>query len=123
MKSLGIDSSWSRRDELKSESVLTKIPFLLDRAGIANTIKNGDIVAIKIHFGKIGGYRNIRPPFVRKVIDVVKSLGGKPFVTDTWGFSHMEDAIYNGLSYATLCDPETRLQRFCPSYPLIDELG
>lgn len=105
MKTLGMGSPWERQKELSSESVLNKVPLLLEKAGVAKTIGNGDIVAIKIHFGTVGGYRNIRPPFVRKVVDVIKSLGGKPFVTDTWGFSHLEDAIYNGFSYATLGAP------------------
>ena len=105
MKAQGLGSSSAMSKELSAESVLNKVPLLLDKAGISNTIKNGDTVAIKIHFGKIGGYRIIRPPFVRKVVDVVKSLGGKPFVTDTWGLSHLEDAIYNGFSYATLGAP------------------
>ena len=91
--------------DASAESVLNKVPTLLDKAGVANTIKNGDIVAIKLHFGRIGNYRFIRPPFVRKVVDVVKSLGGKPFVTDTWGLSHVEDVMYNGFSYATIGAP------------------
>lgn len=103
MKTQGLGSSMPK--EGSAESVLNKVPFILDKAGLANTIKNGDSVAIKIHFGRIGGYRIIRPPFVRKVVDIVKSLGGKPFVTDTWGLSHLEDAIYNGFSYATLGAP------------------
>jgi len=98
MKTLGIGSLWDRQKELSSESVINKIPLLLQKAGIDKTVASGDIVAIKIHFGRIGGYRNIRPAFVRGVVDVVKALGGKPFVTDTWGLSHLDDAIYNGFS-------------------------
>lgn len=91
--------------DLSAESVVNKVPILLEKAGLANTIKSGDIVAIKVHFGRIGGYRAIRPPFIRKVVESVKSLGGKPFITDTWGLSHLEDALYNGLSDATVGAP------------------
>jgi len=105
MKTLGIGIPFSRRDELSSESVINRIPLLLDKAGVSKTIDDGDIVAIKMTFGRIGGYRYIRPSFVRKVIDVIKSLGGRPFVTNTWGFPHLEEAMYNGFSYATLGAP------------------
>lgn len=87
------------------ECVLNKVPALLERAGLANTIKKGDVVAIKIHFGTIGGFRFIRPVFVRKVVEAVKSCGGRPFVTDTWGLSRLEEALYNGFSYASLGAP------------------
>lgn len=103
MKTQGLSTGVSR--EASVESVVNKVPILLEKVSIADTIKSGDMVAIKIHFGRIGGYRIIRPPFVRKVVDMVKSLGGKPFVTDTWGLSHLEDAVYNGFSYATLGAP------------------
>ncbi len=103
MKREGLNMGISR--DASPESVLNKVSVLLERAGLADTIKKGDLVAIKIHFGSIGGFRYIRPPFVRKVVDAVKSCGGKPFVTDTWGLRHLEDAIYNGFSYATLGAP------------------
>ena len=105
LKAPGLGSSMVMPKELSAESVVNKVPILLEKAGIANTIKSGDIVAIKIHFGRIGGYRVIRPPFVRKVVEAVKSLGGKPFVTDTWGLSHLDDALYNGFSDATVGAP------------------
>ena len=89
----------------KSESLVNKIPELMERAGIKEVVKDGDVVAIKVHFGVRGGYRIIRPQFIRAVVDVVKGLGGKPFVTDTWGLNHVYDAYYNGLSYATLGAP------------------
>ncbi|MDQ1280918.1 MAG: uncharacterized protein QG670_2181, partial [Thermoproteota archaeon] len=105
LRAPGLGSAMSMPKELSAESVVSKVPVLLEKAGIANTIKSGDYVAIKIHFGRIGGYRVIRPPFVRKVVETIKSLGGRPFVTDTWGLSHLDDALYNGFSDATVGAP------------------
>jgi len=70
----------------KSESLVVKLPELLEKAGIKKIIVEKDLVAIKMHIGGVGGYRTIRPPFVRKLVDTVKDLGGNPFLTDTWGF-------------------------------------
>ncbi len=82
-----------------------KLPEMLDKAGIKDVVAKDNLVAIKMHIGVIGGYRTIRPPFVRQVVDKVKSLGGKPFITDTWGFWHLEAAYFNGYSHATVNAP------------------
>lgn len=89
----------------KSESLVVKMPELLEKAGINAMVGKDEIVAIKLHFGVAGGYRTIRPPFVRQLVDVVRRLGGRPFLTDTWGLGHIEDAYFNGLSYATVNAP------------------
>jgi len=93
----------TRYDE--SESLVTKLPEMLERVGIKETIANKDLVAIKMHFGVIGGYRTIRPPFIRSLVDTIKNLGGQAFLTDTWGFGHLEAAFYNGYSHATCNAP------------------
>ncbi|MEM2926365.1 MAG: DUF362 domain-containing protein [Candidatus Bathyarchaeia archaeon] len=46
-------------------------------------ISKGQIVAIKVHFGERYTQAYIRPIYVRKVVDKVKELGGRPFVCDT----------------------------------------
>jgi uncharacterized Fe-S center protein len=46
-------------------------------------VQEGEIVAIKIHSGEYGNTTYIRPVLVRKVVDLVRSSGGIPFVTDT----------------------------------------
>jgi len=50
---------------------------------IANVISEGDSVAVKLHMGEYGGSAYLRPPIVRRVCDLIKEAGGKPFVTDT----------------------------------------
>lgn len=89
----------------KSESLVIKLPKLLEDAGIKDIVKKDDSVAIKLHLGVFGGYRTIRPPFVRQIVEVVRKLGGKPFLTDTWGLAHVEDAYLSGFSYATVKAP------------------
>jgi len=50
---------------------------------VAGVISTGDSVAVKIHMGEYGGSAYLRPPIVRRVCDLIKEAGGKPFVTDT----------------------------------------
>jgi len=50
---------------------------------LEDIISPGDVVAIKIHFGERYTRCYIRPIYVRKVVDKIKELGGKPFVCDT----------------------------------------
>jgi uncharacterized Fe-S center protein len=48
---------------------------------VADVISTGDSVAVKMHMGEYGGSAYIRPPIVRRVCDLIKEAGGKPFVT------------------------------------------
>ena len=50
---------------------------------LSDIINLKDSVAVKIHFGERYSQYYIRPAYVRKVIDKIKELGGKPFVCDT----------------------------------------
>ena len=59
-----------------------KLKKLIKSAGIANIDFNGKFTAIKIHFGEDGNLSFLRPDYARAVAEVVKELGGKPFLTD-----------------------------------------
>lgn len=59
-----------------------KLQNLIRAAGIGDIDMNGKFVAIKMHFGEKGNVAHIRPQFAKAVVDVVRSLGGKPFLTD-----------------------------------------
>ncbi|OYT49219.1 hypothetical protein B6U79_02260 [Candidatus Bathyarchaeota archaeon ex4484_231] len=50
---------------------------------LSDIVSPGDSVAVKIHFGERYSQYYIRPIYVRKVVDKIKELGGKPFVCDT----------------------------------------
>ncbi len=56
---------------------------LVAKSKFEEMIPRGKSVAIKLHMGELGNIRYIRPVFVRKVVDIVRSRGGKPFLFDT----------------------------------------
>lgn len=64
------------------ESQLDKLKRLIRHAGIEQIDFENKFVAIKIHFGELGNLSFLRPNYARAVADVVKELGGKPFLTD-----------------------------------------
>ena len=59
-----------------------KLKKLIKAAGIDNIDMDEKFVAIKMHFGELGNLAFLRPNYARAVVDVVKELGGKPFLTD-----------------------------------------
>lgn len=95
-------------------SLLDKVEKLLKKAGIETAIAPKDLVAIKLHFGEPGNMAYIRPPYVRRTVDLVKQLGGRPFLTDANtlyvgqranSVDHLEAAIRNGFDYAVAGAP------------------
>ena len=64
------------------DSLPTKLKKLIKKAGIADLDMDGKFVAIKMHFGELGNISYLRPNYAKAVADVVKELGGKPFLTD-----------------------------------------
>ena len=65
------------------ENALTGLQHLFDRSTAAGIIPKDDQVAIKLHMGERGNIRHLRPVFARKVVDIIRSKGGKPFLFDT----------------------------------------
>ena len=59
-----------------------KLQKLCRRAGIGNIDFTGKFVAIKMHFGELGNFSYLRPNYVKAVADLIRELGGKPFLTD-----------------------------------------
>ena len=89
------------------ESMPAKLKRLARRAGIADIDMDGKFVAIKMHFGELGNISYLRPNYAKAVVDLVKELGGKPFLTDCNtmypGFrknalEHLECAWENGFT-------------------------
>ena len=95
------------------ESQLDKLKRLIRKAGIEQIDFTNKFVAIKIHFGELGNLSFLRPNYARAVADVVKELGGKPFLTDCNtlyvgsrknALEHIDCAYQNGFTpYATGC--------------------
>ena len=87
--------------------MLTKLEKLVRRAGIADIDFEGKFVAIKIHFGEPGNLAYIRPNYAARVVDIIRSLGGKPFLTDantlysggrSNAVDHLNAAMENGFN-------------------------
>lgn len=92
----------------------TKLQKLVRRAGIADLNMEGKFVAIKMHFGELGNISYLRPNYARAIVDVVKELGGKPFLTDCNtmypgsrknALEHLECAWQNGFTPLTVGCP------------------
>jgi len=92
----------------------TKLKKLIKRAGIQSLNLEGKFVAIKMHFGELGNVSYLRPNYARAVVDVVKELGGKPFLTDCNtmypgsrknALEHLECAWENGFTPLTVGCP------------------
>lgn len=94
-------------------SLPQKLEKLIRKAGIGDIDFDKKMVAIKIHFGEPGNLSYLRPNYAKVVADVVKSLGGSPFLTDCNtlyvgrrknALDHLEAAYENGFSpFSTGC--------------------
>lgn len=95
------------------EGLPMKLKRLLKKAGISEIDMENKFVAIKMHFGELGNISFLRPNYAKAVADVVKELGGKPFLTDCNtlyvgqrknALDHLEAAYENGFSpFSTGC--------------------
>jgi len=96
-----------------SENLLQKLRRLIKTAGISEIDFEKKYAAIKIHFGEPGNLAFLRPNFAKVTADIVKELGGKPFLTDCNtlyvggrknAIDHMNSAYENGYSpFSTGC--------------------
>ncbi|CAN2039992.1 4Fe-4S ferredoxin [Candidatus Magnetomoraceae bacterium gMMP-15] len=96
------------------ENIFAKLARLLKTAGLENCIHDADLTAIKLHFGELGNAAFIRPIFLRRIVESVRELKGKPFLTDANTLyagtrsdtpTHLTTAIHNGFSYAVIDAP------------------
>ncbi len=95
------------------ENLLKKLDRLIRTAGMPEIEFKDKYAAIKIHFGEYGNLAFLRPNYAKVVGDLVKELGGKPFLTDCNtlyvgsrknAVDHLETAFMNGFTpYATGC--------------------
>ncbi|MGN0772660.1 MAG: DUF362 domain-containing protein, partial [Candidatus Ventricola sp.] len=70
------------RTVANGDGLTNKLKKLIRKAGIADIDMDGKFVAIKMHFGELGNLSFLRPNYARAVADVVRELGGKPYLTD-----------------------------------------
>jgi len=65
-----------------NENLGQKMIRLAKTAGIGSIDFDGKFTAIKMHFGEPGNLAYLRPNYARALADLVKTLGGRPFLTD-----------------------------------------
>ena len=98
----------------QEENKTAKVEKLCTAVDLANYIKKNELTAIKLHFGELGNDTHLRPQLVRKVVDLVKQAGAKPFLTDTNtlysgsrknSVDHLATAYAHGFNPATMDAP------------------
>lgn len=92
------------------DNLLQKLQRLIKTAGIGDIDFENKYVAIKMHFGEPGNLAFLRPNYAKAVADVIKELGGKPFLTDCNtlyvggrknALDHLDSANLNGFNPMT----------------------
>ena len=87
-----------------------KLQKLCRKAGIGQIEFEGKFAAIKLHFGELGNFAYLRPNYIKAVADLIKELGGKPFLTDCNtlypgcrknAVDHLYNADVDGFNYMT----------------------
>ncbi|MBF0410631.1 MAG: DUF362 domain-containing protein [Candidatus Riflebacteria bacterium] len=96
------------RAKKPSESTAKKIETLAKAVGMDSFDWKNKLVAVKTHFGERGNSSFPRGTFIRPLIDMVKSTGGKPFLAETAtlytgsrsnAVDHIETALLHGFGY------------------------
>ncbi len=64
------------------EGLPTKLKRLIRKAGMEQMDMDNKFVAVKMHFGELGNLGFLRPNYAKAVVDVIKEMGGKPYLTD-----------------------------------------
>ncbi len=115
MKSLADGSKvYFAGTEPKKTSWLEKFQWLADNLKLNQIIQKDSIVAIKVHFGERGNTAFLPPIYARKIVEIVKELGGKPFLGDTntlyFGgrfnaVDHLVTAYAHGFGFGTVGAP------------------
>ena len=91
-----------------------KLVRLVQTAGLGDILKDRNLVALKLHFGEKGNTGFIRPVFVAKLVEAVKTQKGVPFLTDTNTLytgsrcdapHHIITAIQNGFAFPVVNAP------------------
>ena len=97
-----------------SENLVDKVKQLLLAVGMPDRVKERALVAVKLHFGEAGNTAYVRPVFLRRIVDTIKEVGARPFLTDantlyvgsrSDSVDHLTTAIHNGFTYAVVDAP------------------
>ena len=89
-------------------SVLGRLQKILEKTHLRRYFSKDELVPVKMHLGNRGAHHTIRPNFVRLVVDQLKKIGSKPFVTDSVrvkGYEYLEVANQTGYNALSLGAP------------------
>ncbi|MDR2496217.1 MAG: DUF362 domain-containing protein [Tannerellaceae bacterium] len=90
-----------------TNNLLVKMEKLVKKAGIESIDFKNKFVAVKIHFGEPGNLAYIRPNYAARLTTLIRSLGGKPYLTDSNtlysgersnAVDHLQSAMENGFN-------------------------
>ena len=93
------------------ESFLKMFEKLIEVSGGLKIVEKDATIAVKTHFGEDGNLNYVSPLYVRRVINLIKNSGGRPFLTDTTtlysgrrfkGDTHIELAKEHGFDFAPI---------------------
>lgn len=96
------------------ENLPDKLERLLRRLHLETVVPERSIAAVKLHFGEKGNTAFIRPLLIRRVVDHLRSLGSRPFLTDSNtlytgsrgdSVAHLRTAVENGFAYSVVNAP------------------
>jgi len=96
-----------------NKSILSYIDNIFKKIKIS--FKDTDnLIAVKLHMGEMGNTTYVRPVFVRRIVENLKTIGAKPFLTDTTtlysgqranAVDYLNCAVYNGFGYDSIGCP------------------
>jgi uncharacterized Fe-S center protein len=89
-------------------SVLGRLEKILEQIDLGKYFSQDELAPVKMHLGNRGGHHTIRPNFVRLVVDQLRKIGAKPFVTDSVrvkGYEYLEVANQTGYNALSLGAP------------------
>ncbi|NPB09548.1 MAG: DUF362 domain-containing protein [Thermodesulfobacteria bacterium] len=96
------------------KSLLDKLDKLLKPFDLPERFRPQSLVGVKLHFGERGNLAYLRPQWIRRLVEILKAIPVKPFLTDTNtlykgsrsdAVVHLETAIHNGFDYAVVGAP------------------
>jgi uncharacterized Fe-S center protein len=98
----------------KNSSPLNKVRKLFAKCKPEALFGKDELIAIKTHFGELGNTAFTPPIFLRPVVETLKNLKTKPYLTDTNtlyigmrtnSVDHLHNVNMNGFGYSTLGVP------------------
>jgi len=110
----GITSEVFFQDYSRGEDIRDGLEKIFLRSGLSKIVPMSGTVAVKVHMGERGNVTYLRPVFVRMIVDLIRKIGGSPFVTDTTALypkgrftahEYLKTAAFNGFTKETVGAP------------------